>query len=123
LIGVKSVDCRVASLLANLSIGAVCCVEVFASDRSRSFHRPAAGEAFFRAEKGRKRLAPDRTQAQLLLRLCPALRFASLRDRRTFHAPPVGFLARVQLQPPAQAARHGEEWGLLSASPKPDSRQ
>src|SRR3546814_3622308 len=57
----------------NRSSGTVCCAEACALDRSGSFHRPAAGEALFRAEKGRKRLAPDRTQAQLLLRLCPAL--------------------------------------------------
>ena len=66
--------CHVASLLSmNLSLGAAFCVEACALDRCGCFHRPAAGEALFGAEKSRKRLAPDRTHAQLLLRLCPAL--------------------------------------------------
>jgi len=66
--------CHVASLLSmNLSLGAAFCVEACALDRCECFHRPAAGEALFGAEKSRKRLAPDRTHAQLLLRLCPAL--------------------------------------------------
>src|SRR3546814_9123551 len=34
-----------------------------ALDRSRSFHRPAAGKVLFTAEKYPKRLAPDRTSA------------------------------------------------------------
>src|SRR3546814_7448699 len=33
---------------------------------SKAFHRPSAGEALFRAEKGRKRLAPERTSVRLL---------------------------------------------------------
>src|SRR3546814_3750627 len=45
----------------NLLIGAVYCAGACALIRSKSFHRPAAGEALFRAEKGRKRLAPDLT--------------------------------------------------------------
>ena len=55
----------VAALHRNLSIS-VCCADACALDRSRSFHRPAAGEALFRAEKGRKRLAPGRTSVRLL---------------------------------------------------------
>src|SRR3546814_8309710 len=47
----------------NLSIGTVCCAKARALDRSQSFHRPAAGEVLFRAEKDPKRLAPDRTSA------------------------------------------------------------
>src|SRR3546814_14924303 len=65
--------CQVGRSMS-LSIGAVYCAEACALDRSGSFHRPAAGESLFHCGKSnQKRLAPGRTQAQLLLRLCPAL--------------------------------------------------
>ena len=53
----QTLDCRVASRLSmNRLIGAVCCAEARALDRSKSVHRPAAGEALFRAERAQNAL-------------------------------------------------------------------
>ena len=53
----QTLDCRVASRLSmNRLIGAVCCTEARALDRSKSVHRPAAGEALFRAERAQNAL-------------------------------------------------------------------
>src|SRR3546814_5268301 len=57
----------------NLSIGAACCVEACALDRNENFHRPAAGEALFTAEKDPKRLAPGARRFGIVPHRCPAL--------------------------------------------------
>src|SRR3546814_9620393 len=45
--------------------------------------------------------ARGRTQPRI-----PALPLASVRGRRTYHAPPVGFMVHVQFQPPEPVARN-----------------
>src|SRR3546814_4481636 len=55
-------------------ISDVCSSDLCGGFASRqSFHRPAAGEVLFTGGKGPKTPCAGRTQAQLLLRLCPAL--------------------------------------------------
>src|SRR3546814_2146079 len=74
----------------------VCCAEACSLDRRGSFHRPAAGEALFRAEKDPKRLAPGRTPVRLLRSIgrCAAYAFATL-GRSEEHTSELQSLMRI----------------------------
>jgi len=67
-----------------LSIGP-CCAEACALDRSESFHRPAAGEALFRAERAENALRRVARALRRVVALGPRIHALQLRFSVSSH--------------------------------------
>ena len=92
-------DCHVAALPSmTLSIGP-CCAEACALDRSESFHRPAAGEALFKAERAENAL-------RRVARRCGSCRTDCLRFSPNAGRHQLGHPCLRSLRDPARFARY-----------------